>query len=167
MSREIWEELKSLNVEKEVLVEMAMSLGEAKARLESIESQYFNHVIKCVVYGDSTGDLYYWEQEIANLLNIANNIKIKSGNGKLSERSYKDYFFYAWGDEVADYEGGLEYFKIKNSNRYPDFEITEDLVKKVFEVVSDLAEYFSPLFSKANNITEPKIFNKTDEYFHP
>ena len=77
MDREIREELKSLDVEKEMLVEIAMSLGEAKARLESIESQYFNHVIKCVVYGDSTGDLYHWEQEIANFLNLANSIRIK------------------------------------------------------------------------------------------
>lgn len=166
MDKETWEELKDLNVERDVLIEMAMSLGEAKARLESIESQYFSHVIKCAVYGNSTGDLNHWEREIANYLNIVNSIKIKSGNGKLSEKSYKDYFFYAWGDEVTDYESGLEYFKIRNSDRYPDFEITEDLVYKVFEAVSDFAEYFSPLFSKANNITKPKIFSRVDEYFH-
>lgn len=167
MDKEIWEELKSIDADKEVLLEMAMSLGEAKARLESLEAQYFNHVIKCVIFGDSTNNLYHWEQEIANFLNLANSIKIKSGTGKPSEKFYRDYFFYAWGDEITDYESGLEYFKVKNGNKYPDFEIIEDLIGKVFEAVSDFAEYFSPLFSKANNITKPKIFSKIDEYFHP
>lgn len=160
----IWEELNNIYNEEQLL-EMALPLAVAKERLNNNAKQYFYHLFKCIIFEDSTGDLYHWEQEIANYLNIINNIKIKSNNGKPSVKFYEDNFFYYFGDEAKDYEGGLEDFKNRIGKRYPSFEVTEELYNKVFEVVQDFALYFANIFARENNLNSIKISNKIEDYF--
>lgn len=161
---DVWEELNKL-YEEEQLLEMALPLAVAKERLTNNAKQYFYHLFKCVVFGNSTGDLYHWEQEIANYLNIINNVKIKGSNNKPSVKFYEDNFFYYFGDEVKDYKGGLEDFKLRIGKKYPPFEVTEELYTKVFEVVQDFAIFFANNFAKNNNLNEIRISNKIEEYF--
>ena len=161
---DIWEELNNIYTEEQLL-EMALPLAVARERLINNAKQYFYHLFKCVIFGNSTGDLYHWEQEIANYLNIINNIKIKGNNSKPSVKFYEDNFFYYFGDEMEDYRGGLEDFKSRIGKRYPSFEVTEELYSKVFRVVQDFALYFANIFARENNFNLIKISNKIEEYF--
>lgn len=161
---DIWEELNNIYSEEQLL-EMALPLAVAKERLTNNAKQYFYHLFKCVIFGDSTGDLYHWEQEIANYLDIVNDIKIKGNNGKPSIKFYEDNFFYYFGDEVEDYRGGLEDFKSRIGKKYPPFEVTEKLYNKVFRVVQDFALYFANTFARNNDLNKINILNKIEDYF--
>ena len=160
----IWKDLDKIYKEEQLL-EMAIPLAVVKERLTNNAKQYFYHLFKCVVFGNSTGDLHHWEQEIANYLNIVNDVKVKGNNNKPSTKFYEDNFFYYLGDEAEDYRGGLEDFKNKIGKKYPPFEVTEELYDKVFGVVQDFATFFANHFARDNNLNIIKISNLIEEYF--
>ena len=144
---------------------MALPLDVVKERLRSKAPQYFYHLFKCVVFGDSTGDFNHWIQEIAGYLDAINDVKLKGSNKKPSVKFYEDNFFYLFGDEAGDYRGGLKDFKNRIGKKYPLFEITEELYNKVFEVVQDFALYFANNFARNNNWNIIKISDKIEGYF--
>ena len=160
----IWEELDEL-YEEEKLLEMALPLAAAKERLTNNAPQYFYHLFKCIIFENRTGDFDHWVQEIANYLNIINDIKVKGSNSKPSAKFYRDNFFYYLGDEVGDYRGGLEDFKHRIGKKYPDFEVTQELCNKVFEVVQDFALYFGNNFARNNSWNSVDLLRKVEGYF--
>ena len=160
----VWEELNTI-CREEQLLEMVLPLAVVKEHLNNNAKQYFYHLFKCVIFGDSTGDLHHWEREIANYLNIVNDIKVKGSNSKPSVKFYNDNFFYYLGDEAEDCRGGLEDFKSRLGRKYPLFEVTEELYIKVFEVVQDFALYFANAFAKNNKLNQVNILSKVEEYF--
>lgn len=161
---DVWKELNKL-YEEEKLLEMALPLAVIKERFVNNAKPYFYHLFKCVIFGDSTGDLHHWEKEIANFLNIVNDVKVKGSNGKPSIKFYEEYFFYYYGDDVEDYRGNLEDFKNRVGKGYPAFEVTKELYTRVFEVVQDFATYFANVFSRNNNLNFISILNKVEDYF--
>lgn len=162
-----WDSGRVYNIDKNFsLLEMADTKSAAQDKLRRRAIPYLQHLYKCVVFGDSTGDLYHWETEIANLLHSINAIKLKSTNSKPPAGMYEDYFFFYLGDERSDHFHNLEDFRREIRGKYPDFEITPKLVTKVFQVVNDFASYFASHFSKKNNdLTKDVILDRVVEYF--
>lgn len=111
------------------------------SRLCDLTEQINKHVIKCVVYQyATTTDPEHWVHEIAAWINKANCYKCKS---KLTEQDYEDTLFGAFGDELYDAKINLLEFRDKNVKyrsigQYPDFEITDELVAKLFETYQQI-----------------------------
>ena len=169
IDKTLWEEVDKIYEQEEVemLNEMAHSLSAIKKELNNYSQQFTYHVFKCAVFGDTTGDLFHWCQEIGNYLDIVNDYIVKSSKSKPSEEVYKEEFFYYFGgDEESDYIGDLKRFKTSVGRRYSDFEVTPELASKAFSCIKDLADYFAPHFARKNNLTKLDIENKVYDYFN-
>lgn len=147
-----------------LLREMAFNRSEALNRINREVPPYRDHLIKCIVYGNSTNNLWHWSDEIADKINKVNSIKLKSGK-KFDQKFYEDEFLLASGDCKSDFKIVLDDFKIDYRYQYPAFEITDTLLYKVVEVFTDLSYYFSNLLCRDNHITKEQIRNKLLDYF--
>lgn len=144
---------------------MAMPLATAKQKISDLSYEYIEHVMKCVVFQDTTQDLFHWEQEIASFIAQVNNIIVKPDSKKLSSSYYRDYFFLGQGDELEDMRLFISMWKRREGKYYPSFEVTESLCGRLLEVCTDLADYFSPLVSKKNTYSKAYLLSKIVEYF--
>lgn len=119
------------------------------------------HVIKCVVYGNSTGDYDHWLQEITNYIWDANNLKPKKGT-VIRPVQYQTSLF-AWiGDEPNDAHRELKTFKrlrVKTGD-YPEFEITQNLYFNLYHCYNELAKSCSKKLSKFKSRAEVYSFVK-------
>ena len=147
------------------LYEMAMSRSMMIDFMESFSVPYRDHLLKCIIYKDSTGNLYHWINELAEMLYKVNKKISKNNNYKLDERVYKDYFLLAAGDTEEEWEDNLIVFKNKFKHKYPNFNIPPKLISLTYNIVTDLAEYFSPILSTKNEYTKEKFQQKLIEYF--
>ena len=144
---------------------MAMPLATAKQKISDLSYEYIEHVMKCVVFQDTTQDLFHWEQEIANFISQVNNIVVKPDSKKLSSSYYRDYFFLGQGDELEDMKLFVSMWKRREGKYYPSFEVTEGLCSQLLEACIDLADYFSPLVSRKNTYSKAYFLSKIIEYF--
>ena len=147
------------------LNEFAMNRQQALSIVDSYVVEYSNHLIKCVVFGNSTGNLSHWSDEIAEYLDDINSIRMKPNNKKVRDDYLHDYFFLASGDSELDYRLVLKAFQKKSAYKYPDFEITSNLVKRAYNVFLDFADMFSPILSKNNSCDKEWFKNKILNYF--
>ena len=132
------------------LTEMAMPKKEVMNKIATFSDSIIEHIIKCVVYGDSTKDFSHWITEISNFLSIINDYKVKSGSGKLKYEEYlKRVFYDRQGDEEQDMRQNLRVFKLDKS--YPDFDITSSMISQLWRVFSRIAEECSTIFADKNN----------------
>ena len=147
-----------------LLKEMAFNRSEAIDKINREVPPYRDHLIKCIVYGNSTNNLWHWSDEVADKINKVNNIKLKSGN-KFEQKFYEDEFLLASGDCKSDFEIVLNNFLIDYRYKYPAFEITDALLDKVVEVFTDLSYYFSNQLCRENHLSKEQIRNKLLDYF--
>ena len=80
-----------------ILNEMAISRQQALSVVDSYVVEYSNHLLKCIIFKNTTNTLNHWISEISNYFNEINNIKIKPDNKKMREDYLYDYFFLASG----------------------------------------------------------------------
>lgn len=147
------------------LYEMAMSRSMMIDFMENFSTLYRDHLLKCIIYKNNTGNLYHWTNELAEILCKVNSKVSKNNNYKLSEGVYKDYLLLAAGDTEEEWEDNLAVFKRKNKGKYPKFDITPNLILLTYNTVIDLAEYFAPILSTKNDYTKEKFQQKIIEYF--
>ena len=101
-----------------------------------------DHVIKCVVYKDiRKDDMYHWvHDEICNWLAKASEIKSDS---KLKYCDIRETVFGEFGSSTNDAKIILEDFKddyCYTADPYPEFEITQDLIDKLYITIIKLEE---------------------------
>lgn len=128
---------------------MAFSRSKAIDKITYEAQTYSDHLIKCIIFKNTTDNLWHWLDEIACKLSNVNKVKLKSGK-KFETRFYLDEFLLADGDCEEDFKLTLEQFKRKYRLRYSDFEITEELVELTNRVFNEIAEYFAPVLASIN-----------------
>lgn len=133
---------------------MASDRQHALAVLNNHADTYLEHVLKCVVYGNSTGDYRHWiHDEICDYLSIVNRVSVKQGNKKLKAKDYIEYFFRpAWSDK-SDMELLLRNFRtsIKKSKQYPDFIVDSYSMNRLYFVLKSIEEVTLPILCKKND----------------
>lgn len=99
------------------------------------------HIIKCIVYRDSTGNLHHWINEISFWLWRINNLKPKKGF-RIKSQQYRDSLFIGLGTELNDIENDLEIFQDLHvrTKEYPEFRITDQLCKDAFNCYWNIAD---------------------------
>lgn len=147
----------------EAIFGMAHDKKKAETKIEALSEQINNHIIKCVVYRNSTNDLQHWiYDELTTWFDYINNIDVKTKSGKLSERSFDSILFSEFGENPKDAEFNLVVFRAsvaKLGTEYPDFQITRNLAKKLNDVYTEIRTTFLPIFTKKNNYTRVDIYN--------
>lgn len=149
-----------------ILNEMAISRQQALSVVDSYVVEYSNHLLKCIIFKNTTNTLNHWISEISNYFNEINNIKIKPDNKKMREDYLYDYFFLASGDVEDDYSIIVKAFQLKEGKKYPKFKITKELIEEIYNTFLDFANYFAPILSRKNNYNKNWFQLKILEYFN-
>jgi len=92
---------------------MSMSRMDAIKRLTSYSNVLAEHILKIGLYGNQTGNLEHWAEEVANYLYISNAITIKPTGKKLVRQIYDDRLFGTIGDSDADVRANLYNLSVK------------------------------------------------------
>lgn len=160
-------EAMSNGLQRRILKEMS---DPRKVVMSDIASQRLpirEHAAKLVIFGNDTGDLNDWVNTIANIFNYVNNMFVKSKTSKLK---YREYLELAFGiNETFDVDNAssiLDYFDMKFGKKFPKYERTDGLEKKMYNFYNIMAKYFSDYFSickeKKNRIS---MFEETIKEF--
>ena len=126
---------------------MSMNRSDAIKYIERYPDMLITRIVKCVVYGDSTGNLQHWVKEICNYLNAVNGVSVKPGAHKLKQYDYLKHLFRALGDSKNDARFHLLDFRSRFGEDYPDFEITDGLITKLFNTFFYMKENLPNLFA--------------------
>lgn len=127
-------------------------------KLPNFNDPLVEDVIKIVVYGNTTNNLKHWLDQTGLWLSNVNNVKF-DGNKKFKPQVYVDKVFdKAFGNSKNDIENEIIYFQVKNASgrtwdrkQYPEFELTQYMVDKVFEISQEFTKIFPNIFSTKNN----------------
>ena len=138
------------------LTKMAYSRGDVMPKIDSYTGMVKEHVMKCIVYENSTNDFNHWVNEIANFLSIINDFRIKTKTGKLKYEDYLNNGFYNHGNDYRDMNVGLRDFSY--NKKYPHFEVTDEMTQKLLNVYTRIAEDCSRIFADKNNEYTHKDF---------
>lgn len=126
---------------------------------------HFEHIMKCIVFGNSLNNLNHWCDEVASSMQNINKLKTKN-NTKLKENEYLDNFLLSHGDTKEDFEYKLKTLSQTWRNKYPKFEITKELINKTYNIFIDLASYLAPILNKVNNYNKDYFKSKLMDYFN-
>lgn len=141
--------MKWLIKSKDPIYAMAYNRQVARQKMLANSSVLNEHIIKIIAYKDIRKQtIPYWISELANFLCLANSVKCKS---KLKPKDYYDTIFAEFGDALADAKYNLFEYIMNNlkkpkESQYPDFEVTEDLVKALFAAYKKIIDVCLPIF---------------------
>ena len=136
---------------------MAVDRPKAEKILKKNAETLQRHILKCVVYEDSTGNLKHWvEDEISEYLSIANDVVLKPDSKKCKPKFYEETLFSFIGDAEIDAKTDLRLFlqDVLKTKEYPTFEITNDLIHRLYVVYQTFVNTFVPILSKKNDFAE-------------
>lgn len=150
---------------------MSLPRGKVKDKIEAISDIVLAYVCKCVLYADITGDYNHWvEGELANWISMINDLTVKPGNKKLKEHDYDKFLLSGFGNDMADARINLNLFYNdfrKSSEPYPEVNITNEMVVKMYNVTTKFHETIPKMLSQANNFTQQDIAVKLHDILDP
>ena len=144
---------------------MAFSRSDALDKLHMCSATLVEHIVKCVIYRNSTDSLDHWVKEICNYFAAANKITVKPNDRKLKSSDYMVTVFASMGDSRIDAEYAILEFYARNehTHEYPEFEVTEELVDSTFDAYNSIKDYMIPILTTNNNYKAmdfyPTIYN--------
>lgn len=144
--------------------EMAFSRQKALEKIMQEAETYSDHLIKCIIFKNTTGNLWHWVDEISTKLSNVNKIKLKFGR-KFDKQVYLDEFLLADGDCEEDFKLTLEQFKRKYRFKYSEFEVTPELITLTNTVFNEIASYFAPMLASLNTRTIEWFRDALLDYF--
>lgn len=133
------EYFKHLNIledlESRPLLEMAMERSELINKIRSKRDLMEEHLLKCMIYENTTNDLKHWVSEVSSYIGKIANDTVKPNNKKLTKNQYCAHLFGYDYDSLSNMDTILDDFQYKMGKRgYPDFKITKELKEKCFSI---------------------------------
>ena len=123
-----------------------------------------NHIIKCIIYGDTTNSLNHWiNQELSSWLSRISNMVVQTPKQKLSKQQYSKLLFDDFANDVYDMYVMIGFFKDKYihkedlKNPLPDFELDYNISKLVFEGFTQVKNAMSTLLASKSKYTKEEI----------
>ena len=82
-------------------------------------------------------------------------------SSKLKKRDYLDTAFGSVGDSLIDADVNIDAYKLKNQKKtkdeqYPDFEITDELLKKLYDKYVEVIEISLPILMSKEILSIPQ-----------
>lgn len=146
--------------------EMAFSKSDVELKISDRSADLCEHILKCVVYKDTTGNFYHWfHDEICPKLEYVSSLEVKTKSGKLKEGVYNNILFRAAGDSVRDSKSNLLEFRMNNMSKqqYPDFRVTDRLAEYLYDTISQVREIVCPMLAERKAYTSDEFY---DRLFH-
>lgn len=142
-------------IRSSLILGMAFPMSVAKDRLTADAKQLNDHIMKCIVYGDSFGCLNHWiNDEITTWIYKASTVSCKH---RISSNVYKSTLFCWFGEDSRDAESNLYDFYTKyvmRRKKYPKFEIDRYLVERLNKVYRELEREIIQMFCDKYNYTK-------------
>lgn len=139
---------------KQVILGMAFDRPDAILHMRKLAETLMFHMVKCIVYGNSTGNYNHWiEDEISSYLASANAIRLKPSNKKPKLDMFNRYLFGMLGDDVQDAGVCIATFRAWNQKKqkYPDFVPTEEQAIRMNKATQNLKRLVLPLLGSKND----------------
>ena len=129
-------------------------------KLQKLSSTLESHVLKLGIYDDNLNCKDHWIDEVANFLSIANDFTVKPKNKKLDKREYEKYLIGGLGDTRKDAFINIRMFKLSNNKdkEYPDFEITDEMIDRTFNISKLIADFVLGTVSSKNTLEKRDIY---------
>ena len=132
-------------IKEQKLNEMALPRKKVIEKVSGLSDVIGEHLIKCLVYEHSLDhfsneDNYeHWKSEISFWLWYAGDIEVKN-QYRLRKFDYEQFIFNEFAESLHDCKTQLLSFllKVKRNNKYPEFQVTEDLCNKLFALLKYL-----------------------------
>lgn len=137
---------------------MSMEKSRAEKRIHGFGKEITSNIIKLVAYPDSR-DHQHWIDELATWFSDINDIDIKPRGKKFSIDVYDELVFGEFGTTLSDVRTCIDSWLIYNKKKdhYPEFDVTPQLIRSVFMLVSELRDKFLKLFSSRNTVNRQMI----------
>ena len=138
---------------KKLIYAMAFSCKQTLDRLEDYSKVLNSHIIECVVYIDILPlTLHHWAAEISNWLCAADQIPCKV---KLKTHDYVNTLFSEFGTTEKDASTNLFAYRAKNldKGKYPDFDITPELIHDVYVMYNKIKDVSLPILTSKEQYT--------------
>lgn len=139
---------------------MAFPMSVAKDKLTADAKQLNDHIMKCVIYGDSLSCLNHWiDDEITTWIYKASIISCKH---RISSNVYKSTLFCWFGENSRDAESNLYDFYAKyimRQKKYPKFEIDRYLIERLNKVYREIEKEIINMFCDKYNYSK-KDYNE-------
>lgn len=134
---------------------MSMDRSRAVNRIRGFSDPITEHIIKCVVYGNTTNDLHHWVcHEICDYLEIVNDITVRPHDKKLKAHDYLSNLYGAMGDTRIDASILVRTFAAHNrrTKEYPDFKVTDDIIDRTFFAFKTMMTDTIPILTTKNKL---------------
>lgn len=145
---------------KSLIYGMADKLADARRYIASISNKLEEHILKCVIYENSTNDYNKWiHSEIVPWLYSASDLRVKTRSGRLSKTDYEKYLFQAFGEDEHDVGNHVARFynAYIKSGKYPDFVMHWWLIKAATYAESTVSDEFSTMFASSKAVANAQI----------
>ena len=133
-----------------IINEMSVNRNSAINDLNKISEIMRTHIIKIIVYKNTTNDYKGWCDEVANYLFTASDIRLKPKNRKLKEKDYEEHLFSSFGTTLSDTRLALlaTLSHLENKKGFYHVKYSDELLKEVFKVLTDFMNTFLKIISK-------------------
>ena len=135
---------------------MSMDRSRAVSRISGISKSFTEHIVKAVVYKNTTDNLKHWVDEISEYLSIVNDITVKPKDKKLKVADISRSLFGEFGDARNDANIILRSFalEVRHSKEYPDFIVTDDLTNALYFAFQLIYSETLPILTVKNSYTK-------------
>ena len=151
IEKELLEQLKKEGI-KVPAYEMTYDRNFVIGRVRSKGPSIGEHILKCVVYSEDIKLVYHWANEVADELEILDQYGLKPKGKKLKAAVYSELLKADFGESVKDMKVQLmefrnTYTKTNSKKQYPRFEITPELIVRLFRTYTNIINRASQLLS--------------------
>ena len=154
----IWKQLNRISEnENTYLLEMAMPRDVAKKKIERLADTTCEHLLKCIVFKNSTGNLNHWIVEVSTNFALCGNMTLKPRNNKFSEKEYRRLLFESNFEDIDNVELMLKFYRQKWKQDYPSFNITVELIDEVYVIANLIIDEVLDMFMQ-------KTYFENDSY---
>lgn len=138
---------------------MAFKRKQVVEKVESMAEPISDHIVKCIIYGDSLGCLDDWKKELASFFWSINIYEVKRQK-RLKKSEYIYFLFDEIANELSDCKARIVEFIVKNqvSKKYPDVDYNDKQSEDMLNVVNAFKSNIPDMLSDKS-----KIYSK-EEY---
>lgn len=151
---------------------MAFKRRDAERHIATLSSVIVDHLIKCLVYGDSLHCYRHWVDDELTLwfsqIDTAY-LKIDRKPPKFRRDEYDEMIFGQFGEDPHDCSICLSTFTAEYCERYggtyPDFDISSDLISDTYKAITELSRKMCSAIA-ASSQKDPVGMNRIRQILH-
>lgn len=135
------------------LYEMSMPLAVAKSHISRVSATTVEHLLKCILFKNTTDNLNHWLIEISSNLSLVGNITLKPASKKLSRKQYNELLFECVFDDNENIANELKYYQQQWKTKYPSY-VVDEVTEQVYSVGKVIRDNVLDMLTAKTNYTD-------------